>query len=745
MTLAATSAVIAALTASASLALPAFAQSAKPMAADTVAPLPDGETTLAVPADGRINGYGFAGKVLGVATGTRLGTGANRITAAAGQRLWVFGLDWTGATDQDGKPDQVSSTLVVDGTRIAFPAESDSPHSHDGFQPGATWETGDTYWVASAPASAHDVAVELAAGGYAQTFSLSRMAREGTQPAALYRDPSGWEVDRPLAEEHDIPLVDPSGGVSGTVLPVVLNQVTLSWFGPDAPSNIPTDPGTAWLVPALTTSGSSNSGERMCFQQTLPAADITLIVPGDPHPLTATAFPGIGPDANDQGEGAFTAAYGFQVPADITTATLTVNPGSSIQADAASCFLFSSFRPQGSATFNLTLPTTAWTPPADATTTPAPIGTLPGAQTTSSSLARHSGSGFPLVPLIIGLVLASLAALAAVLILRRRTTIAPAGPGGFGDPSGAGSRPVGTPAATEPDERAPEASPSAAADKTADSTSHAAGVTAAAPAKKPERTLLATIPDATRPCVPGIVQILLLGTPDVAGWPEGAAPPSATALEILVFLALHPGRRYSAEQIRDELCQKRKRTLEVATIRRYINDLRQILGHQLPEARGTGGYELLDVTTDVDRFEALTKQAAAAEDPSVKAALLADALSLVRGAPFADVPAGSYGWVDIGDYIRGDLSHLILSASQELADLARAHSDTDLSIWAVRQGLLAWPTDDSLFERLLEAGAADSPSQVARMWTEINDRLSALGETPSSQLYELHRRLRADV
>ncbi len=734
----------AALAGSAAMSLPASAQPARAMAPDAVIPLPDAGTTLAVPVDGRINGYRFAGKVLGVATGTRLGTGADQITAAPGQRLWVFGLDWTGSTDQQGVPDPVSSTVVVDGTRIAFPAESASPHLHDSFQPDSTWDTGNTYWAASVPTTAHDIAVELAADGYAQTFSLSGMAREGPQPAALYRNPSSWELEQPLTDEHEIPLVDTNGVVSGTVLPVVLKTVTLSWFPPGTASGSPPDPGTAWLVPGLTTAGSTQTGENMCFEHTLPATDITLTIPGEAQPLTATAFPGVGPDANDQGEGAFTAAYGFQVPAGITSATLTVNPGSSIQADAAACFLFSSYIPQGTATFTLTLPTTAWTPPAGASAMPARI-TTPAGRTVASSLDPHPTSSFPIAPLVIGLLLASVAAATAIVVMRRRPTVASVGPAGFSVPTtGPGPAPAPMPMPTEADDRAPEAMLSAESEQPAQPADQPEEVAETSPAGKPAPNLLVAIPDVARQYPPGIIHVLLLGPPAVAGWPEGADPPSGTALEILVFLALHPGRRYSAEQIRDELCQRRKRQLEVGTIRRYINDLRQILDSHLPEARGAGGYELLDITTDADQFKGLTSQAAAANDQATKAALLADALSLVRGAPFAEVPSGSYGWADIGDYVRGELAHVILSASQELADLATAHGDTDLAIWAVRHGLLAWPADDSLFERFLQASAADSPARIARAWTEINDRLRALGETPSTELYELYRRLRGE-
>jgi DNA-binding SARP family transcriptional activator len=731
----------------ASLALPERAAAggfpAQTMSPNTVTQLPDPETVLAVPPDGRLDGYQFAGKIVGVATGTRLGSGASRVTAPAGQHLWVFGLEWTGGTGQDGTRDQVDSTLVVDGTRITFPAEAGSPNNSGSLQANSTWQTGDTYWVASVPAGATDVAIELASGGYAQTFSLTKMAREGPQPAILYRDPTNWELDQPLTDEHDIPLVDPSGNVTGVVLPVVLPGVTMSWFGPDSPSNTPTDPTAAWLEPDLTTSGSSSSSENMCFEHTLPASDITLTLPGQPRPLTSTSFTGKGPDTSSNGEGAFTAAYGFQVPADTTTATVTVNPGSSIQADAAACFLFSAYVPQGKATFTLTLSTSAWTPPAGASNVPAAIHTLASANTAPG----HSATGFAITPVIIGVVLAAAAA-GATLVLYRRWRTALAGSAGGSVSDYAGPRPPPPAAEEGPQAEAPPPVESNSAPQAVPPTAVAVGVTVAPESTPPmtdpvpPRRILIPIPEEAPPVL-GTVVVRVLGPPDVLGWAEDVEPPSPRELEILAFLAFHRGRRYRAQELSTELGRGQDQALDAGTIRRYINGLRQGVGpRRIPGARSSGGYGLVDVTTDAEQFEALTIRAAAADTAASKAQLLADALLLVRGAPFAGTPEGSYGWADVDEYVRGALSNMILNAATTLYELALSHGDTDLAAWAVRRALLAWPTDEALYERLLQAAVTYSQVQLARAWTEVNDRLKAEGETPSAELYEFYRRLR---
>lgn len=58
----------------------------------------DPGTALGVPPDGRLRGYEFSGEVLGVATGTSLDQSGGTITAASGQKLWVFGMRWTDAS-----------------------------------------------------------------------------------------------------------------------------------------------------------------------------------------------------------------------------------------------------------------------------------------------------------------------------------------------------------------------------------------------------------------------------------------------------------------------------------------------------------------------------------------------------------------------------------------------------------------------------------------------------------------------
>ena len=710
----------------------AFAASSEAMGPDSVMSISDPGTSLGVPADGRLRGYQFAGQVLGVATGSKLGQGTSAVVASGGQRLWVFGLRFTDGTDDGGGPDPVTATMVVDGTRIQVPL----PDSYrNGGNPHSTFDTGPMYWVASVPSTASDVAIELAAAGFAQTFSFTKMAREGTQPAVLYRGSNSWQLTQPLSSEHDLATPDPDGYTTNAVLPVKLTGVTLSWFGPDTTSDVPSSPDQAWLVPSLSSLNYDNPGNGMCFPS-LPGSDITLTIPGTP-PIPATVFPGLGTDRPRLG--AFANSYGFKVPASITTATLTVAPGT-FQAMTENCAVQVTVTAQGSAVFPLDLPAATTTPPPPgAVREPPPIHTLAGQAASPRSAA---GSSFPVLAVVLPAALVILAGLAtgrSVIARRRR-----AAPGRA--PVAARTRHAGpsTPASEIP--AATPAGPDAAARH---SSERPADVNVAAsqtpPAHgsqlSPGRVLLIP-PAGPAPLDDGIVEVQVLGPPRVIGWPPDAPLPGATLLELLAFLALHPGERFGADQLRSILGRGREREVDPATVRRYVGELRRSLGERMPESRPGSGYQATNVSTDAGRLIESVSAARNTDDPEAKAHHLSEGLSLVRGYPFSDSPAGTYGWAHTDTNPSALLANTILSAALDLADLAIGAGDSDLAAWAVDRGLLVWPTEEALHERALTAANIASPSKLTQAWAQVNSRLAAEQESPSPRLVEFWQQLR---
>lgn len=693
----------------------AWADSGQVVAPDTVVSIADAGTTLAVPMDGRLRGYEFSGRVLGVATGPRLGSGSGAQVAGPGQRLWVFGLEWTTQTDDLSQPQTVSPTLVVDGTRIAIPLPAGFAQAAP---PDSSWDTGPMYWVASVPANAADVAVELASAGYPQTFSLSGMARQGPQPPALYRDPATWMLSQPLSEEKSVSTPDPSGTDTGAALPIQLQGATLSWFGPDSPTHLPANTGLAWLVPQLATD-TTNLG--MCYPS-LPAADVTLTLPGG-HRLTSTRFPGLGPDQQTnagQQQGAFTAAYGFQVPAGLTTASLTVSPGS-FQAQVGNCATPVDVTATGSATFTVDLPASAaYTPPAGAATIPAAIHNL--ASTAGPTGSAKSG-GSDTAPFAAAAAIAALLGAAALLIGRRRRLgarrLAPAST----DNADIGT--LDTPAASRTDPAAPSPTPNASP-----------------PSGEPIPVLLIP-PDAPPDPPDEAPEVQVVGEPRVVDWPAGTPPPGPSIAELLAFLALHPGRPLSTVHLRSKLGVGRQKDLDRDTIRRYMGELRAALGpDHVPPGRAHAGYEIKGITTDADRLTDYIQQAARNAEPVEKARALANALALVRGAPFSNVTEGTYGWAFDESLLASDLSNTILRAATDLAELALIHQDAVLATWAAERGLAVWPTEESLHRLALTASALARPSRVIQAWASTKALLKLHGEVPSADLEDHYRRLR---
>ena len=90
----------------------------------------------------------------------------------------------------------------------------------------------------------------------------------------------------------------------------------------------------------------------------------------------------------------------------------------------------------------------------------------------------------------------------------------------------------------------------------------------------------------------------------------------------------------------------------VGTLWTRASSLRRSVGAEhLPPARGSG-YRVVGIGTDVARFEAAVARSRA--DPANAAGHLAEALSLVRGALFANVPVGTFTWaLDAGGLATG--------------------------------------------------------------------------------------------
>lgn len=714
----------------------------------SVRAVPDPGVTLAVPADDRINGYRFAAHLLGAATGADVPSLG--LLAVPGQRLWVFGLRWTAdqipddprLPDTSYRPASVTATVVYDGQRTPVPLTQPAPMTASvpaGTDPAGA-DSGPEYFVASVPTTAADVVVELSSGGYAQDFSLTHMSREGDQPAALYRDPRSWQTVITPGAERDLPTPFSDGNISlpDAELIVRLSRVSLSYFGPDGTSDPAPGAGQAWLVPELQDPPQprSSPADILEYQANVTASDLTLTIPGQ-APIHPRTLPG-GPDplqpatdgSTDGDSEVFPYIYAFPVPAGLTSATLTVDipPQPTVAAFNGTSPITTS---PGRATFPLTLPPVGSpTPAVRAARTPAVISATSVGSPRPG--AGHSGT-FGGAAVVVATAVA--AALAALLLIRRRTHPLPAAPVPASPVPAAGDLPsdgwVLPPTGSESGSAHQPAADDQAPRGRGQPSPPAGGLLAAPPARPP----LAT----------DELEVQVLGPVQLSGWPADRPQPGRAALELLVYMALHPGRLFTAEQLRNTIGRGRPRDLDLATIRRYIGELRRSLGERLPEARPGGGYQVVGVATDAGRLESLMQLAQESGSPAGRASELVPGLALVRGFPFADCPEGTFGWAFADDSLAMQIAHRVLTASVLLADLAIDAGDPELALWATGRGFRVWPTDESLEARALTAAAMVSPSRLAQTWVAIEQRAQrGEGGDPSPRSRALFERLRGE-
>jgi hypothetical protein len=193
------------------------------------------------------------------------------------------------------------------------------------------------------------------------------------------------------------------------------------------------------------------------------------------------------------------------------------------------------------------------------------------------------------------------------------------------------------------------------------------------------------------------VWVDVLGPVELSGWAEPVGRRRKLE-ELVVYLATHelpvPGERLRCAVWAEVEVASKSFIQAMSRARRHLGGQAH-----LPEASG-GAYRLgLGVGCSWSAFKDLTGAAGAAAraDPDQAMALWRQALGLVRGEPFAGVTKGSYIWA-WSEGLAYEMQVAITRAADALGTLALAQDDPDTAEWAVRQGLLAMPTQLSLFD-----------------------------------------------
>lgn len=208
--------------------------------------------------------------------------------------------------------------------------------------------------------------------------------------------------------------------------------------------------------------------------------------------------------------------------------------------------------------------------------------------------------------------------------------------------------------------------------------------------------------------------------------PEPVVFDRARSAEAIVYLACREeGRGVAIEDVRAALWPDGR--AKDQTVRNTITRARSGLGSDadgvayLP-APVEGRYRLDDrVVTDFEVFWSLRRAADALDDPTGAAALLDEALELVRGEPL--LGAGrNYAWTAP---LATTIVVAVVDAADELGEIRLSMGDPRGAERAARAGLVAAPGEERLYRILMRAAAAlDSKPMIERLYRELLDVLA---------------------
>lgn len=205
------------------------------------------------------------------------------------------------------------------------------------------------------------------------------------------------------------------------------------------------------------------------------------------------------------------------------------------------------------------------------------------------------------------------------------------------------------------------------------------------------------------------VEVAVLGPVEVRGAARGFT--RAWALELVVYLALHPGGAtnevWATALWPDRLMAPSSLHSTASVARRSLGTARDGSDH-LPRSHGRLALAPT-VGTDWMRFQEL----ASIDDPDG----WEEALSFVRGRPFEGIRSTDWSLLD---GTAPSIEAAVVDLSGRLAGARLRAGDTRAAEWAARKGLVVSPYDERLYRMLLRtADAAGNPGGVEAVMTEL--------------------------
>jgi hypothetical protein len=241
------------------------------------------------------------------------------------------------------------------------------------------------------------------------------------------------------------------------------------------------------------------------------------------------------------------------------------------------------------------------------------------------------------------------------------------------------------------------------------------------------------------PTATPLVHVRVLGPVEITGWATAPQRPKAT--ELVTYIACH-GRPVQQDRLRAALWVD---GITDQTFKSAVSRSRRWLGvdetgedHLRPVEDGR--YQLGPAAwCDWQEFRRLCAVARRAADPDDAMAAYRAALELVRGDPFAEVPAQTYGWA-WAEQLVSDIEVAVSDAAAALGELALEHDDADTAAWAASQGLLVCPGHEALYQvRMRAAGQAGDLDAVDQAFREATR--AARADDPLDDVQPETRRL----
>ncbi|GAA2888630.1 hypothetical protein GCM10010517_52650 [Streptosporangium fragile] len=198
------------------------------------------------------------------------------------------------------------------------------------------------------------------------------------------------------------------------------------------------------------------------------------------------------------------------------------------------------------------------------------------------------------------------------------------------------------------------------------------------------------------------VEVRVLGPIEVVGPPPMEEGRAVLAVELVVYLATHPGGVHPV--VLGGILWPRgvQAVVRDATIARVVAWLgTDSQGRPNLYADSSGRLRLgPEVRTDWAVFRDRVRRAST--DPGACAALLEEALGLVRGPLLNGRPRGRYTWLAADD-LEYDVTAAVADAAHRLCELRLAAGEADQAVAAARAGLLLAADDEGLWRDLLRA------------------------------------------